>query len=140
MATLTVCDARVFAGIPESVPTARAWVAGHLPGSPAADDVALMVSELFTNAISYSASGHSGGQVTVGIAVSRGHPRVDVIDQGADLEVSKAALCVAAAVAAAHRLGAGLKIVRELADESGADGPDKWFTLRIDVPAEGGLR
>ena len=143
MATLTVCDARVFAGIPESVRAARAWVAGHLPGSPAADDVALMVSELFTNAISYSASGHSGGQVTVSIAVSRGIARVDVIDQGADLEVSKAALCVAAAVAAAPRLGAGLKIVRELADEFGADGPDKWFTLRVGAlpgHAEGGPR
>lgn len=50
------CHTRSFAGRPESVGAARAWVTGFLPGSPAADGAALMTSELVTNAILYSAS------------------------------------------------------------------------------------
>ena len=134
MTTLTVNDVRIFAGVPESVRAARAWVADCLPDSPAADDAALMVSELFTNAISLLDVGPSGWPGHVSIAVGRGMARVDVIDQGGDLEVSKAALSVAAAVAEAPHLGAGLTIVRELADESAAEGPDKCFTLRVAVP------
>jgi hypothetical protein len=52
--------ARVFAGCPESVGAARALVAGFASGS-AADDVALMTSELVTNAILHSASRLPGG-------------------------------------------------------------------------------
>ncbi|MGH3192344.1 MAG: ATP-binding protein [Streptosporangiaceae bacterium] len=143
METLTVSGTRTFASLPESVRAARAWVTSYLPGSPAAGDAALMVSELFTNAILYSTSGHSGGSVTVIIAISRSMARIDVIDQGGALDLRQAAFCVAAAVVEATRLGAGLTIVRELADASGDDGPDKWFTLCVDVPAgpaEGGPR
>ena len=71
-----------------------------------------MVSELFTNAILYTTSGHSGGLVTVSIAISRGMARIHVIDQGASLELGQAAPSTAAAAAAAPRLGAGLTIVR----------------------------
>jgi anti-sigma regulatory factor (Ser/Thr protein kinase) len=51
---------RVFDGRPESVSAARAWAAGFASGS-AADDVALMTSELVTNAILHSASRLPGG-------------------------------------------------------------------------------
>ena len=57
--------ARPFPGRPESARAARVWVASYLPGSPVADDVALMVSELVTNALRYSRSGQPGGWVTV---------------------------------------------------------------------------
>jgi hypothetical protein len=36
---------RSFPGFPGSASAARSWVAGFLPGSPAADDAALMTSE-----------------------------------------------------------------------------------------------
>ena len=61
--------------------------------------------------------------------------RIHVIDQGGHLELSQAARSVAAAaVAEAPHLGAGLTIVRELADEFVAEGPDKCFTLRVAAP------
>jgi anti-sigma regulatory factor (Ser/Thr protein kinase) len=110
-----------------------------LPDSPAAADAALMVSELFTNAVLYSTSGHPGGTVTVSIALGRGKARIHVIDQGGYLELSQAAPSVATAVAEAPHLGVGLTIVRELADEFATEGPDKCFTLRVAGPARPSL-
>jgi len=115
-----VTCARVFAGCPESVSAARSWVAGFFPSPAAATDAALMTSELFTNAILYSASRLPGGQVTVSVGVTGTMVRVDVVDQGA----------VPPCIAAPHGLGAGLAIVSQLAEESGADGTDRWFWLR----------
>jgi anti-sigma regulatory factor (Ser/Thr protein kinase) len=129
LATL-VGGVRILAGMPESVRAARAWIAECLSGSPAADDAALMVSELFTNAILYTRSGQPGGVVTVTIAIGRGRARIHVIDQGAHLERIDAGQ-VAAIIAVAPRFGGGLTIVRELADEFTAEGPDKCFTLRV---------
>lgn len=111
---------RAFPGQPEHVRDARAWVAGFLPGSPAADDVALMVSELFTNSVLYSASRLPGGRVTVAVRTGDGSVRVDVIDQGA----------APAGFAAPSGLGVGLPLVSELADAFGCKGPDHWFVLR----------
>jgi hypothetical protein len=47
-------------------------VAGFLPGSPAADDAALMTSELVTNAVMYSASGLPGGAQVLDQTEARG--------------------------------------------------------------------
>ena len=110
---------RVFAGCPESVSAARSWVAGFFPSPAAAADAALMTSELFTNAILYSASRLPGGQVTVSVGTSGGSVRVDVIDQGE----------VPPCIAAPPGLGKGLEIVSQLADVFGADGSDRWFTI-----------
>ncbi len=118
-AVTAICT-RAFAGRPESVSAARGWVAGFLPGSPAADDAALLTSELVTNAVLYSASRLPGGIVTVSVRTGNGSVRVDVIDQGD----------VPPCLAAPRGLGAGLAIVGELADVFGADGPDRWFSLR----------
>ena len=115
-----VTCARVFAGCPESVSAARSWVAGFFPSPAAAADAALMTSELFTNAILYSASRLPGGHVTVSVGMAGGSLRVDVVEQGA----------VPPCLAAPHGLGAGLAIVSQLADASGADGRDRWFALR----------
>ena len=121
METLTVSDVREFAGTPESVSAARAWVASFLPGSPAADDVALMTSELVTNAVLHSASRLPGGVVLVSVRTGSTRIRVDVFDQG-ELPVS---------AVAERGLGLGLVLVSQLADTFGADDVDKWFTLRI---------
>jgi anti-sigma regulatory factor (Ser/Thr protein kinase) len=112
---------RAFAGSPGSVSQARAWVAGFLPGSPAADDVALMTSELFTNAIQYSASRLPGGVVLVSVRTGSTWIRVDVIDEGE----------IPPCLAAPHGLGQGLQIVRQLADVSGAENGSRWFSLHL---------
>src|SRR5262249_33714861 len=109
LATL-VGRVRILAGMREPDRAARASTAECLSGSPATDDAALMVSELFTNAILYTRSGQPGGVVTVTIATGRGRARIHVIDQGAHLERIDAGQ-VAAIIAAAPRLGAGLTIV-----------------------------
>jgi anti-sigma regulatory factor (Ser/Thr protein kinase) len=121
MDTLTGTATRTFAGTPESVSAARAWVVAFLPAKPAADDASLMTSELFTNAIQYSASRLPGGIVTVSVRTGNGSARVDVLDQGE----------IPPCLAAPHGLGQGLEIVRQLADVFGADGPDRWFSLRL---------
>ncbi len=110
---------RTFAGLPESVSAARSFVAGFFPDPAAAADAALMTSELVTNAILYSASRLPGGEVTVAILSRDGVTRVDVIDQGA----------VPPCMAAPPGLGQGLPLVAALADATGADGPDRWFTI-----------
>ena len=115
-----VACTRTFAGLPESVGAARSWVAGFVPGSPAAGDAALLTSELVTNAILHSASRLPGGQVMVSVRATDDMVRVDVTDQGA----------VPPDLAAHRSLGLGLAIVAALADVFGADGCDRWFALQ----------
>jgi anti-sigma regulatory factor (Ser/Thr protein kinase) len=117
---VTAACTRAFAGRPEFVSAARSWVAGFFPDPAAAADAALMASELFTNAILYSASRLPGGQVTVSVGIAGESLRVDIIDQG------EIPLCMAAP----RGLGQGLALVAALADASGADGCDRWFALR----------
>lgn len=67
-----------------AVAGARRW-ARHVTGLPAteANDLELVVSELVTNALRHSASGHPGGFVTVRIAfMSASRIRVSVTDGG----------------------------------------------------------
>jgi hypothetical protein len=116
----TTARTRVFAGHPGSVGAARAWVTGFVPGSPAADDIALLTSELITNAILHSASRLPGGQVTVSVRAADGMVRVDVTDQGE----------LPPRFPRNRGLGQGLALVAALADVFGADGPDRWFAVR----------
>ncbi|MFC3982826.1 ATP-binding protein [Streptosporangium jomthongense] len=75
--------ARAFAGVPEQVPAARVWALGCLPaGCPRAVDVALVTSELVTNAVLHSLSGVPGGAFTVQVEVTAAAVEVSVIDQG----------------------------------------------------------
>jgi anti-sigma regulatory factor (Ser/Thr protein kinase) len=80
-----------------------------------------MTSELFTNAILYSASRLPGGVVLVSVRPGPASIRVDIIDQGE----------IPPCLAAAPGLGAGLQIVRQLADVYDADGGTRWFSLRL---------
>jgi anti-sigma regulatory factor (Ser/Thr protein kinase) len=74
---------RAYPGRPEQVGRARAFVRGVLPDDPVADDVALAVSELVTNAISHSRSREPGGLVTVRVVARPGIDlRVEVDDEG----------------------------------------------------------
>ena len=67
---------RVFPGHANQAAEARRWVrvqahaAGklaHAPGELAADDAALVLTELFANAIKHTRSGDKGGTVTVAV-------------------------------------------------------------------------
>jgi anti-sigma regulatory factor (Ser/Thr protein kinase) len=131
MDTLAGTRTCTFAGTPQSVRAARVWAVSHLSSSPAADDVALMVSELVTNALRYSRSGLPGGSVAVSLLIARGRVRVEVLDQGAVPGLAEPVRRIDAAPGEVSRLGAGLVIVRELADTFGAEGPRRWFTLSL---------
>jgi signal transduction histidine kinase len=67
-------------GTAESVPIARQLVRDALPGCPRADDLALAVSELATNAITWSAS--RSGMFTVKVRTAPRWARVEVTDDG----------------------------------------------------------
>ncbi|GGS97763.1 hypothetical protein GCM10010156_64950 [Planobispora rosea] len=74
---------REFPGLAEQVPAARAWVLACLPsGCPRAADVALVLTELVTNAVIHSASGAPGGSFRVQVEVTPGAVTLAVIDQG----------------------------------------------------------
>ncbi len=80
-----------------------------------------MTSELFTNAILYSASRLPGGVVLVSVRTGNTWIRVDVADQGE----------IPPCLAAPSGLGQGLEIVRQLADVFGAEDGSRWFSLHL---------
>jgi serine/threonine-protein kinase RsbW len=106
---------QVFGGTPEAVAAARAFTRDALGAVPALDDVVLLVSELCSNAIRHTASGH-GGTFEVAISVGRGGVQVSVRDEGSDQQpvVRPTEPCAAG--------GRGLQLVRELADSWGYRG------------------
>ncbi|MEU2876068.1 ATP-binding protein [Streptomyces sp. NPDC007070] len=69
-------------GFPEEVSRARRWTRDILRGSPLADDAALIVSELSTNAIRHTASGLDSGIFHLAVAVSARIVAVSVTDDG----------------------------------------------------------
>ncbi|MFH9942698.1 ATP-binding protein [Streptomyces murinus] len=69
-------------GFPEEVSRARRWTRDILRGSPLADDAALIVSELSTNAIRHTASGLDSGVFHLAVAVSAQVVAVSVTDDG----------------------------------------------------------
>ena len=120
-----------FTGHPEQVARARHFVAAALAGCPAAADAELLASELATNAVQHSATGH-GGTFIVAISHAPGRVRVTVTDGGS-------ATFPAVAVAAEELVtsGRGLLLVDCLAERWGyAGGPDQPGESR--VPAAGG--
>lgn len=102
---------RAFRGEAAHVPAARVWTLACLPATYArVDDVALVVTELATNAVLHSASAAPGARFTVRVEQLRdGGVEVTVTDAGAPL--------VPARRQDADIYGRGLAIVRELAEE-----------------------
>jgi serine/threonine-protein kinase RsbW len=74
--------ARAFPGTPRQASAARQFVASLLDGSPLRDDAAVVVSELFTNAIQHTDSGKPGGLVVVQVSRWLLGVHVAVTDQG----------------------------------------------------------
>nr|WP_145492490.1 MULTISPECIES: ATP-binding protein [Streptomyces] len=77
-------------GFPEEVGRARRWTRDILRGSPLADDAALIVSELSTNAIRHTASGLASGSFHLAVAVSTQVVAVSVTDDGGTGKTPKA--------------------------------------------------
>ncbi|SHI16475.1 ATP-binding protein [Streptomyces sp. 3214.6] len=69
-------------GFPEEVSRARRWTRDVLRGSPLAEDVELIVSELSANAILHTASGRESGVFHLAVAVSAQVVAVSVTDDG----------------------------------------------------------
>jgi two-component sensor histidine kinase len=60
-------------GRPEQIGAARRFVADALGEcGPRAEVTVLLASELVTNSMQHSASGHSGGMITIALTVSAG--------------------------------------------------------------------
>jgi serine/threonine-protein kinase RsbW len=78
--------ARAFPGTPVNAGPARRFVAGLLDGSPFGEDAAVVLSELFTNALLHTASGQPGGLVIVQVTRWRHGVRIAVTDQGSSAE------------------------------------------------------
>lgn len=81
--TVTRARQREFPGLPEQISAARAWVVSCLPaGCPRADDVALVVSELVTNAVLHSVAGLPGGTVAIRVELQGDAVAISVVDAG----------------------------------------------------------
>jgi anti-sigma regulatory factor (Ser/Thr protein kinase) len=119
-----VKEARAFPHAVSSVPQARRYVTSLLGDAPGEvlDAVALMVSELATNACR-----HAETDFVVAVEHDARHIRVEVTDGGAGDPVARAP--------ERHELsGRGLRIVEQLSDAWGvipAEGAGKtvWFSI-----------
>lgn len=88
------------------------------------DDVVLMASELFTNAVL-----HGDGRVAVSVALDAGNVRVEVVDDGASSAAPPRPVPPAAVT------GRGLSIVATLADSWGKGQDDHGRTrVWLEVP------
>jgi two-component sensor histidine kinase len=68
--------------VPAQIGPAREFLTRVLDGWPTADDAALCLSELVTNAILHSRSSEPGGQFTVRVQLAGRDLRVEVADGG----------------------------------------------------------
>jgi len=113
--------ARSFPGIPASVPEARAFVRAQFAGLDDAGVFAAVMcaSELFTNAIAYTASRLPGREVLVMVDVGTTWATVHVVNAGE----------IPPCLRSRGGMGMGLEIIGCLASSSGVNGCDWWFTV-----------
>jgi anti-sigma regulatory factor (Ser/Thr protein kinase) len=109
-----VRELRVFPGDARQLGVLRKWIAGLLPAGPVRDDVAIVATELGSNAIRHSASG-CGGTFEVELAFTATAIRVAVADGGGPGRPRVIA-------EADGEYGRGLLLVAGLAECLGADG------------------
>ncbi|MEV1249089.1 ATP-binding protein [Nonomuraea sp. NPDC050022] len=74
---------RNFPGTKDQIRQARQFVASYLGGRPEADTAQLIVSELATNAVRHTRSGHPGGRFGVTIHAGSTLLILAVLDEGA---------------------------------------------------------
>jgi anti-sigma regulatory factor (Ser/Thr protein kinase) len=127
---------RAFPGAPESVPTARHFVADAVADIPKeiSERAALLVSELATNAIK-----HGGTDFEVLVERTPDEIYIEIADSGSGSPTVRRAL-------PQDSSGRGLHIVESLADKWGVrpanSGPGKsvWFTLSLAPAGQEGDR
>jgi anti-sigma regulatory factor (Ser/Thr protein kinase) len=123
---------RRFAAVAPSVAAARHFLLPLWPEgcSESADEAALMLSELATNAVQHASTDF---EVAIDVAPDKGHVRVAVSDAAETFPVPRDTDTEASD-------GRGLHIVRELADAWGIDvrrgrpGKTVWFWLLLPAP------
>ncbi|MFI0349245.1 ATP-binding protein [Actinomadura sp. 9N407] len=86
-ATFTIIGAVVLPGTEPAVALVRRYARALLPGFPELYELTVVASELFTNAVRHSRSGHladdrAGGHVTVSFLVGTEVLRLEIADQG----------------------------------------------------------
>ncbi|WP_440100386.1 ATP-binding protein [Streptosporangium sp. H16] len=124
-----------FAGTPCSVATVRAWARHLLTGrvaDAALDDVVLLLSEVVTNSVVHSDSGHAPeGSVTVCLGLGAGMVHAEVIDDG-----SATSLPFVRAAAPDSDGGRGLLLVEAMTTTWGTHhGPEAGTTVWFRLPA-----
>jgi anti-sigma regulatory factor (Ser/Thr protein kinase) len=123
---------RTFPGNPRALRSARNWIHAALIGHPHSDDAALIVTELGTNALTYTASGHGAGAFHVTLTVSELTTTIAVTDSGqarTTPEIQHPPLN------ATH--GRGLGMVAALADNITIQGDDSGRTVTAELHADG---
>lgn len=125
-ATVTIPQARTFAGLPEEIRSVRHFVSQLVNGCPVAADVILLASELATNAVRHTASGQDG-TFCVLVQSARGRVRVEVHDLGSDTAPA------IRRTGTPGESGAGLAVVETIADRWGFHGSHLgrvvWFEM-----------
>lgn len=115
-------------GLREEVGRARRWARDVLAGHPRADDVTLIVSELGTNALLYTASGEENGAFHVSLSLSDHVIAVSVTDAGGSDTTPKAEHAEREALR-----GRGLDIVSSLAHNVTIQGNDQGLTVTAEL-------
>lgn len=125
--TITGPAMRVFPGEAGQIREVRAFVAGTLGRSPAAEEAVLLASELAANAVVHTASG-DGGTFTVLLREDGGTVMVEVHDDGSETSPE------AAPAGAPGESGRGLCLVDALAERwghrGGREGRVVWFEVK----------
>jgi anti-sigma regulatory factor (Ser/Thr protein kinase) len=99
-----------------SAAVARGYVRGLVAGRPDADEIALLVSELFTNAVKHSDSGRRADGVVKLVVMERACAlRVEVTDEGPSSTIPQ----IPAQVDLLSESGRGLWFVREVSSAWG---------------------
>ena len=117
---------RVFAGEERQLGELRRWLESLLPKCPALDDLAIIATELGTNAIQHTASGR-GGWFVVEISWLRSAVRIAVVDCGAP-----AGPRVIDDPDGEH--GRGLLVVQGLSARTGVCGDHRGRLVWADIP------
>ena len=138
MSTLPLWWSRELDGEPPLVGRARSWVAELLPACAPLDDLLIFTSELATNAVTHTRSGHPGGRFTVEVTWSPQAARVVVGDQGSH-EVPAIAAS-AGDQAAFLQSGRGLLLIDTLSAAWGiaGDATARWLWADVHWRSQGG--
>ncbi|MEU9246370.1 ATP-binding protein [Streptomyces sp. NPDC048385] len=123
---------RTFPGDPRALRTARNWIHAALDGHPHSDDAALIVTELGTNALTYTASGDGASAFHVTLTVSELATTIAVTDAGHAKTTPK---IQRPPLNATH--GRGLGMVAALADSVTVQGDDAGRTVTAELRADG---